>query len=493
MEPIPVSGVQMPKINIFEKEGYGNKYLSEKETAEKQLELEKAFSPITFDNDPEEYELYKEDLDTKGRGEFLFEGVKAGSGYLVLVLKDSYGKIVTKDKVYINIKPLRHLYYMANARNCSCKTCESDNPNCVIWPAGTAVSADNDTGYDWDFKNFNKPNLTVFVHGYNVDKCSAISTFDKVFKRLYWTGVTNPEWEYDESITNKQKGSDFIGLAWQGNETRDVKLPLDAQKVLHFPRNVFNAFQASLPVGKFLEKRRERWIDQERVNVFAHSLGNMLVSNAIQKTPGLGLGKYVLHQAAVPANAYNALTGTNNTQRKWYEMLASLKGQEGDPWGDCFAQVPGRVEMINTYSETDPVVKFAFSANELFNRPDMAIGGSPIDILEEPLGLILGVLGIPSAITNSCLAAKTLIFPRWTWENLPEQENLSSDISRTWAELAYYFQALSYGAGVGTIDGVTNFDGKRVGIDNHGDFVNKPLFDVWEFWSFVANELKPPE
>jgi hypothetical protein len=298
-------------------------------------------------------------------------------------------------------------------------------------------------------------------------------------------GVTNPELERDKDGNRIEKGSDFIGLTWQGNETREVELPFDAQKALHFPRNVFNAFQASLPVGKFLEERRARWIDQERVNVFAHSLGNMLVSNAIQKTPEIGLAKYVLHQAAVPANTYNALSGINS----YYEKLAFLKGQEGDPWGDFFAQVPHQVEMINTYSKTDQVVGFAFALNELLNRPDMAIIGSPIDILEEPLiGLILGVLGIPSAITNSCLAAKDRIIPRWTWENLPEQKNLSSDVSRTWA-----FQTLSYGAGVGTIDGVKNFDGKRVGIDNHGDFKNKSLFDVWEFWSFVANELKPPE
>jgi hypothetical protein len=185
MEPIYVSQVQVPNIKIFKKKGYGKKYLSEKDTAEKQLELEeKAFLSIISEEDSGKYQLKKDDLHNKLRGELLFEGVKAGGGYLVLVLEDKDGKIVTKDKVYINIKPLRHLYYMANARACSCPTCESDNPNLVIWPAGTAFSDDNDTGYDCDLTNFNKPNLTVFVHGYNVDECGAFSAW--VLRILSW-------------------------------------------------------------------------------------------------------------------------------------------------------------------------------------------------------------------------------------------------------------------------------------------------------------------
>ncbi|BBO87548.1 hypothetical protein DSCOOX_07280 [Desulfosarcina ovata subsp. ovata] len=510
MEPFPDSEISPPAIRIFKKEDKGLEYLSDKTAAEKQKDAHYPGVLVSY-NDGEEskYKIKISDLDDNGRVDFLFEGRLAGRGYLALVLKDSNDRIVSKDKVYINIKPLRHLYTMANARACSCAECDGKH---VDWPSGTQGSND-DYGYTFgDDINFNKPNLTVFVHGYNVPICGAFQTFDEVFKRLYWTGVTNPEIERDESGNIKQKGSDFIGLTWEGDEQGFFEInieiddnEIDLNNVVHFNRNVSNALQASLSVGEFLKTMAG---SKQKMNIMAHSLGNMLVSSAIKRVSGIGADKYILHEAAVPANSYDAdYDGYGVAGYQLLLQTASIKGLRSkadergwandDPWANYFSVVPDRVEMVNTFSSSDPVL-WGWIVNEIINKPDLATHENYID------DVLIALIGSDPRLAGyiSYLRDIEVNGPQWSWDDLPESPPLpTTEFSRISDELSYYFQSLSLPAGVTEFPGITGIrsvDVRGLGIDAPGEvhsaFVMKPFSNVWPFWNgVIARELRPAE
>jgi hypothetical protein len=545
-----------PRIRIYRKVGVGTEYLRIKDIAKKQVEEIKKIE--NGQKEPGIGDLWYEHkllLDPKffndnAKGEFLFEGLpdeegksedREGEFLLRLVVEDSNHNVVAEDAVYITLMPLRHMYRMANARACAKELDKYDSENinsgCVKWQEGS--------GYTTDHSAFTKSKIVVFVHGYNVAeageyegdiyKPGADDSFDDVFRRLYWTGVTNPK-----------GGSDFIGLTWFGDEIRwlDFWLP----HLLHFNRNVFNALYSSLPVAKFLKDQVD---EGKQLNLFVHSLGNVLISNAIKRATYRedlkdlisGINRYVLHEAAVPANAYNKDTGKKSIFRKVFEGIAWWKGRNNpfhqfydhwekydlidqDPWGNYFAEVPRVVEMVNTYSKVDRVVNVAWVLNEAINRPDIALKGNILEIFnpdalkENILGLILSKLGLAQILDVPTELIEELIIEdllnieskvgKWDWEELPEYKDLNKvgyyhdPLTRRWDELSYYFQTLSHAAGGGSITGIRNINGQPCGIncdsdfDNchlyigpvHSAFVGYPLYKVWPFWKVISEELK---
>ena len=99
-----------------------------------------------------------------------------------------------------------------------------------------------------------------FVHGYNVDRSAAEVWFQEIFKRLWQSGM-------------------------------NAQLP-------NYYVNVENAFASAGPFAEALRKTTGRKV------VMAHSLGNMVVSSAIQDH-GAPVDVYFMLNSAVPAEAYD--------------------------------------------------------------------------------------------------------------------------------------------------------------------------------------------
>ena len=114
----------------------------------------------------------------------------------------------------------------------------------------------------------------LFVHGYRVDRESALDWFDVVFKRLWQAGLN----------------AHFCGVTWAGDD--EGWLP-------NYYQNVENAFVAAERLSRFNE-----WYERPRT-VLAHSLGNMVVSSAIQDH-GSHFDAYFMLNSAVPSEAYDA-------------------------------------------------------------------------------------------------------------------------------------------------------------------------------------------
>ncbi len=541
-----------PLIRVYPKFGSGTKYLSDENTAKEQLKLINTKPAGKLLNGDRLY-INKEFFDANGKGSFIFEGLSDGEFILKLVLEDPENNVVSEDEVYITLKKLRHMYRAADARVCGNSAWNSEAyPGCVKWPV-------TQYGYLNDISSVKKSKLVVFVHGYNVPELGtydesgyylpgAYDAFDDVFRRLYWSGVTNSAIVENELGETVQKGADFIGLTWYGNEIRSLDLQIGdfyLSRMLQFNRNVFNALYSAKPVAQFLKERGAEYIEGG-VNLFVHSLGNVLISNAIKRADETGIGdlnirKYILHEAAVSSSAYNRFSGFNSNYRIGIaELIAALKGRynvanknfgiwselykdpskrkwiDQDPWGDYFKIVPQRVTMINTYSEVDKVVRWAWTLNDLLWRPDFALKENEID--SKMIELIANNYGIPGWILNVFM--DFFEEAQWDWDGLPEADELPSGYygenskfnegkPREWDELSYFFQSLSYGAGVGAVEGVKNINSRPLGIDCdpdfhsmdcnlpgdwnavHSAFLNYPFYDVWNFWNkAIGEELK---
>lgn len=106
-------------------------------------------------------------------------------------------------------------------------------------------------------------------------------------KRLYWAG--HPVIEAQDAFT--------VGVAWPGD------VPGLFNPALFYPEDEFHALQAGLPVGRYIASLRTS--SQRKLNIFAHSLGNMVVNNALKEVPSSGaVVNYVMNDAAISSEAF---------------------------------------------------------------------------------------------------------------------------------------------------------------------------------------------
>ncbi len=235
--------------------------------------------------------------------------------------------------------------------------------------------------------------------------------FPTMYKRLYWAGYRG----------------NFVGLTWYGNESGFLRW---------YDGNVFNAMEQASRVATFLQSLAS----EGTVNVVAHSLGNMIVSKAIELSPPGTVRRYVLAEAAVPSGAYdkdtpmwdylwdpgeaqyrNALprfTGEPGEDRSIAYALEVLSYEtifeagmlnlkpwqlgtfggygpvlpQDDVWADYFAPILNKSELFNTWSGADEVlgpdgVEDAWPWNEAYKtltvEDDVDEGSAPPHSVEQ--------------------------------------------------------------------------------------------------------------
>ena len=179
----------------------------------------------------------------------------------------------------------------------------------------------------------------IFLHGVNVTEDEAEVWGDVLFKRLWLSGAH----------------VDFYNVDWRSN----------IGSAANYQENASNAFVVASQIVSILTND----IPGEKV-VMAHSLGNMVVSSMIQDH-GLQVSKYLMCNAAVPAEAYDTTLSPTNVlvHRDWSEYPRKsfanewYKLFEGDPnddrqlltWSGRFADVVN--VAVNFYSTDDHVLE----------------------------------------------------------------------------------------------------------------------------------------
>ncbi|MBQ2628473.1 MAG: hypothetical protein IJG13_02220, partial [Kiritimatiellae bacterium] len=196
---------------------------------------------------------------------------------------------------------------------------------------------------DWPAEE-HEPGNVVFVHGYNMEEDVETPLWaQNVFKKLWWAGL--------------DRG--FIAVQWNGDRGQ-----VFGTLTPNYYGNVQNAFQtASALAGAMQSVQGPKWF-------IAHSLGNMLVSAAIQDY-GMPHEKYFMLNAAIAMEALDPTNGitqeshdnmtphawTNYVDRvrstHWFERFPEGDGRRLLTWKGRFANV---TNIVNFYSTQEEVV-----------------------------------------------------------------------------------------------------------------------------------------
>lgn len=184
----------------------------------------------------------------------------------------------------------------------------------------------------------------VFVHGYNVDAAQDRGWEAEIFKRMFVMG----------------SHARFVGVSWYGSTGVD------------YHKAVFHAFQT----GDVLNSQLGLPAGAD-VTVVAHSLGNMVVSQAIQNG-GFSPARYYMVNAAVPLEAYDYNNGSVTTEQRtamtehkwktesasifsanWHQLFGATPSDHRNDlkWKDRFSGVLTSTAVYNFYSPGDNVVE----------------------------------------------------------------------------------------------------------------------------------------
>lgn len=195
--------------------------------------------------------------------------------------------------------------------------------------------------------------LAVFVHGFLEDDSTSMGHASAVFKRLYWAGMN----------------TGFAAVRWPGNLRPGGSGGRRA--TLHYQMDVQSALEKASMMANHLTSFKSNW---DGVSVIAHSLGNMIVSQAIMNADAGVVDRYLMLNAAVPIEAYAPppVNGEDIDQlmihrgwrgykphlycSEWWRLFNEDDARSQLSWRGRFAGLADRTQVYNAYSPTEDVL-----------------------------------------------------------------------------------------------------------------------------------------
>lgn len=165
-----------------------------------------------------------------------------------------------------------------------------------------------------------------------------------------------------------------VGFSWPGNQfptflTDPDSVLVDNLTRVYFPEDEFHALQA----GKVLSEEimNLKAPSGRSVDVIAHSLGNMVVNSAFTfLEPGV-VSTYVMHQAALPAEAFSQNYGLDTLLRPSAEAQGYPDDQLWETMWSDMTQGLRDAWTLGFPSGTPPTdVRRAFTHRWRLQRPD---------------------------------------------------------------------------------------------------------------------------
>ena len=205
---------------------------------------------------------------------------------------------------------------------------------------------------DWP-ADAHAPGNFVFVHGYNMaEDVETPYWAENVFKKLWWAGL--------------DRG--FIAVQWCGNDGQLYVPIVNTFTTPNYYRNVVHAFEAASSLKTELDDvEGPKWF-------LAHSLGNMLVSAAIQDH-GMPHEKFFMLNAAVAMEALEPTAGITQgshdcmTPGEWSGYVDKVRSTH---WFECFPEGDGRrlLTWKGRFANVTNVVNFYSTQEEVVNNGD---------------------------------------------------------------------------------------------------------------------------
>ena len=242
-----------------------------------------------------------------GGAVLLVEGRRETRAPLRLTVRDGRGEVVATLEAPLRVVPVERMYRVLNLRSTARNANGSPHLPSLLGP-GTTLG---DPGEAWPDVLTHGRHL-LWIHGFSIDGEEARGWASETFKRLHRLGSR----------------ARFVAVLWPGDTGFD------------YHQSVFHAFQA----GDALAPALAAGGIGGDIAVLAHSLGNLVASQAIA-AGGLAVSRYLMLNAAVPAEAYDAnpegslreqaAPMTHSTWRalpamtyasRWHELFAGASG-----------------------------------------------------------------------------------------------------------------------------------------------------------------------
>jgi hypothetical protein len=290
---------------------------------------------------------------------FLFEGVTAGVGDLevrLTVVLDGINVPLGHGHATIDLRDIKKFYEQWTVGDAPLSF-SSQAPTHV---ASTIIYNDED-------RYFSDRKYLLYVHGWNMTANDKDWFANTAYKRLWWNGY---------------KGR-FGALRWPTNFGFG-----DVISVLTDGQN----YDASEEIAWFTGHRLAGWLPSLSqsnhcpIDILAHSMGNIVVGNALRLLPGgqeSTVGTYIASQAAVPAQLYRPNGGvppggTTDTAgcRPWISTVLGFGG-----WNTAnvyrtglFQNNPMRFNIANFYNRNDYALSEGVSGLNQRFKPDAGRG-----------------------------------------------------------------------------------------------------------------------
>ncbi len=203
----------------------------------------------------------------------VFEGLKAGSGTLQLVVRKD-GKIVGITSRRIEIQDVKDMYERAHITGVDANPLHTDVSGFVpsFIPQARVEESDE---------------VIALVHGWNMSQGEYHNFSETMFKRLWWQGYRGR----------------FAGVRWPTYSADNAGI----LSRLTYNSSELVAWRSGLGVAQFMTSLRQRF-PTATIGVCAHSMGNVAMAQALKHHLSQNvqeIDNYVLMQAAVPAGSYD--------------------------------------------------------------------------------------------------------------------------------------------------------------------------------------------
>lgn len=224
---------------------------------------------------------------------FIFEGVGEGKGKLQLALYKDDDKIGVAGEFWIELKNVKKMYQRWNANEVT-----ASGVHWEVWPNSTA-SADADSLDPGPVPQADdEKDFVLFVHGWNMSREDKRAFAETAYKRLWQIGY---------------KGR-FGAFFWPTFYSLTVSDKVDPR---NFDGSEQRAWESSGALLGLLAQLNQKYAG--RVHVMAHSMGNVVTSEALHKASGIVVKNYVASQAALPADVFRL---NPDVTSQWAAILA---------------------------------------------------------------------------------------------------------------------------------------------------------------------------
>ncbi|MDI6809904.1 MAG: alpha/beta hydrolase, partial [Candidatus Eisenbacteria bacterium] len=244
-----------PSVNIFEAVGESSTYLSDTSVAAQQIQKTKLITVGTT-----EVQLPNQHIKTADQvSPFILEGKTAGKGDLTLIVKMN-GNEVCKKAMSLDLRPITEFYekYVVTViADDNVNTNSGSNAN------STTYTPENDE-------------YVLHVHGWNMEGWEKDRWSETVFKRLWW---------------QRYKGH-VGGFQWP---TYTGILTYDASEV--------RAWRSGEALKNRITSLNSTYSGE--IRVIAHSMGNVVMGEALRLFSSSVVHTYIAAQAAIPAHCYD--------------------------------------------------------------------------------------------------------------------------------------------------------------------------------------------